>query len=74
MLDSRVRKLIDAVIELESARDEEMQFTSENGMLGDLWTELTIKEHDDILSKIATCRDRVQGLVRELTGDDSLEV
>jgi hypothetical protein len=74
MQNLNVRELIDAVIELEAARDEEVQFTADNGMLGDMWTDLTTKEHDHILDKIATCRDRVQKLVREITGDESLEV
>lgn len=73
-MDIKIKGLIDAVVELEAARDEEVQFTADNGMLGDMWTDLTTKEHDHILDKIATCRDRVQKLAREITGDESLEV
>lgn len=74
MLNGKVRELIDAVIELETARDDEMMFSGDNGMLGDLWTDLTVKEHDNILARVAVCRDRVQKLARELTGDEELEV
>ena len=73
-MDSKVKDLIDAVVELEAARDDELQFTADNGMLGDFWTDLTTQEHDHILARIATCRDRVQALAREITGDDTLEV
>jgi len=62
------------VVELEELRDSEWDFAEKNGHDSAFWSDEADKEHDEILANIQKCRDSVSRLVREATGDESVNV
>lgn len=70
ILDELAKK----VVELEELRDSEWDFAEKNGHDSAFWSEDAEKEHDEILDDIRKCREAVSVLVREATGDDSINV
>ena len=66
-------ELVDAIVELESLRDDEWDFEETYG-LRYLWTDEVCEAHDALLSEIQNARDRVQKLCREIKNDEKLEV
>lgn len=69
-----VKELVDAVCELESLRDDEWDFETENGPNRECWPAEAYDAHDKLLGEIQVARDRVKKLCREATGNDKLEV
>ena len=62
------------VVELEGLRDSEWDFAEKNGHDSAFWSDEADKEHDEILANIQKCRDAVSRLVREATGDETIDV
>lgn len=69
-----MRELVSAVCELESLRDEEWDFETENGPNRECWPAESYDAHDKLIGEIQLSRDKVQRLCREATGNDKLEV
>ena len=69
-----MRELVSAVCELESLRDEEWDFETENGPNRECWPAEAYDAHDKLIGEIQLARDKVQRLCREATGNDKLEV
>ena len=68
--DTEIQKdMIDAVMEHESNRDDELEFIGEHGDDGYDWSDEDDKEHERIISAIRESRDRLQNLIREATDD-----
>ena len=65
--------LVNAVIELNSLRDDEWDFDEKHGQR-DMWNDKVMEEHDSLLDDIQAARDNATRLVREATGNDKLEV
>ena len=63
-----LKDMMDAIIEHESNRDAEWDFMDEHSD-SDYWTDEECEEHDQILADIKDSRARIQGLIREATGD-----
>lgn len=72
--EEKVNKLVDAIVELESLRDDEWDFEERNGPNRDCWDEETSNEHDELVGRILGTRYRVRDLCREITGKKNLEV
>ena len=64
-----LKDLMDAIIEHESNRDAEWDFIEKHGVSGQYWNDEETEEHDQILADIKDSHDRIQGLIREATGD-----
>ena len=65
--------LVNAVIKLNSLRDDEWDFEEKHGQR-DMWNDEVMEEHDELLGDIQAARDHAKKLVREATGNDKLEV
>lgn len=65
--------LVNAVISLNSLRDDEWDFKEKHGHR-DMWSEEEEKEHEALLGEIQAARGHATRLVREATGNDKLEV
>ena len=70
----KINELIDAIVELESLRDEEWDFEERNGPNRDCWDDDVCEAHDKLLDEIQAARDRVKKLCRDVTGNEKLEV
>ena len=70
----KIDSLVDAIIELESLRDEEWDFEERNGPNRDCWDDDVCEAHDKLLDEIQAARDKVSNLCREATGNEKLEV
>ena len=70
---AELKELMDAVMEYNSDRDVEWDFVDEHGLDASGWTEEQAEEHDQILADIARNRERIQGILRRVTGDVALE-
>lgn len=66
-------ELVDAIVELESLRDDKWDFVITYGWR-DGWTDAVCDAHDALLSEIQNARGRVQKLCREIKNDEKLEV
>lgn len=69
-----MRELVVAVCELESLRDKEWDFETENGPNREFWPAEAYDAHDELIGEIQLARNKVQRLCREATGNDKLEV
>lgn len=69
-----LRDLVKAVKELEDMRDAEWGFADERGHDSAFWTDKDERQHQWILDSIQACREEVQALAREATGDSKLEI
>lgn len=70
---TELKELMDAVMEYNSDRDAEWDFADEHGHDASGWTDEQAEEHDQILADIARNRERIQGILRRVTGDVTLE-
>lgn len=68
-----LKELTDAVIKYNSARDAECDFVDDHGVDPSGWTGKQSEEHGQICSDIARNRARIQGILRRVTGDETLE-
>lgn len=68
-----LKELMDAVMEYNSDRDAEWDFVDDHGLDASGWTEEQAEEHDQILADIAKKREWIQGILRRVTGDVTLE-
>jgi hypothetical protein len=70
---AELKELMDAVMEYNSDRDAEWDFAEDHGVEASYWTEEQVEEHDQILADIQRNRERIQGILRRVTGDVTLE-
>lgn len=68
-----LKELMDAIMEYNSDRDAEWDFVDDHGLDASGWTEEQAEEHDQILADIAKKREWIQGILRRVTGDVTLE-
>lgn len=68
-----LKELMDAIMEYNSDRDAEWDFVDDHGLDACGWTEEQAEEHDQILADIAKKREWIQGILRRVTGDVTLE-
>jgi hypothetical protein len=71
--DEILKEMVDAIVELESLRDEEWDFEEGHGDRC-MWTDDVCRKHDELLDEIMAARRRVRDLAREATGNMKLEV
>ena len=64
---------LDYGAELKEDRDLEWDFADKHGLDGTLWTEEQTETHDQILADIAENRERIQEIIRRVTGDGTIE-
>lgn len=64
-------KLIPALLEYNSLRDQEWEFEDRAGDR-DMWDEDDMAEHDELLDDISAKRAEIQGILREVTGNPNL--
>lgn len=70
----KIDALVDAIVELESLRDEEWDFEERNGPNRECWDDETCGEHDELVGRVLGTRYRVRDLCRAITGKNDLEV
>ena len=68
-----LKELMDVLMEYNSDRDAEWDFASEHGLDGSNWTEEQTEEHERILNDIQRNRTRIRDMIREATGDATIE-
>jgi hypothetical protein len=66
--DKTIKELVDAIEEHEYNRDCEWDFMDEHSD-SDYWTDEQCEEHDRILESIHESHDRIQSLIRKITGN-----
>lgn len=66
-------RLVDAIVDLESLRDEEWDFEVRNGTR-ESWTGKTCLAHERLLARIQRSRSRVNDLARAATGRADIDV
>ena len=64
-------KLIPALLEYNSLRDQEWEFEDRAGDR-DMWDEDDIAEHDELLDDISAKRAEIRDILREATGNPNL--
>ena len=65
-----LKELIDVLMQYNSDRDDEWDFADVNR---DTWSDEDEKAHDDLVEDIQAGRNRIQALIREATGDNTIE-
>lgn len=70
---AELKELTAAVREYNYDRDAEWDFADKHGHDASGWTDEQVEEHDQILADIARNRERIQGILRRVTGDVALE-
>lgn len=70
---AELKELMDAVMEYNSDRDVERDFVDKHGLDASGWTEEQVEGHNQVLADIQRNRERIQGILREVTGDVTLE-
>lgn len=68
-----LKDLCEEIVKYNARRDDEWDFADEHGTTGEYWTEEEAAEHEEILSDIQKSRDRIRTLLREATGDATME-
>lgn len=66
-------EMAEEVVKYSHLRDDEWDFEEEHGHR-DMWDDETCEKHDELLGDIQKSRDRLTELVREATGDMTLDV
>ena len=68
-----LKELCEEIVKYNARRDDEWDFADKHGTTGEFWTEEDEAEHEAILSDIQQGRLRIQGLLREATGNATME-
>jgi hypothetical protein len=68
-----LKELMDALMEYNSDRDAEWDFVDKHGLDESTWSEENVEEHQQILDDIQRNRTRIRDLLREATGDATIE-
>lgn len=68
-----LKDLCEEIIKYNARRDDEWDFADEHGTTWEYWMEEDVAEHEEILSDIQKSRDRIRTLLREATGDATME-
>ena len=68
-----LKDLMDAVMVYNADRDAEWDFVDAHGLDNAMWSDDEVKEHQQILDDIQKNRDYIRSLLREATGDDTIE-
>lgn len=68
-----LKDLCEEIVKYNSRRDDEWDFADKYGTEAEFWTDEEETEHDEILADIQKGRDRIRNLLREATGDATLE-
>lgn len=69
-----VNDLCNAIVEYDRWRDEEWEFADSYGLSDENWTDKDVENHADILDNIRKCRNVVNDLLKEVTGNPHLEL
>ena len=67
-----LRELCEEIVKYNALRDDEWDFEDEHGDRA-FWNEIVESEHQSLLNDIQKGRERVRGLLREATGDESMD-
>ena len=70
---AELKELIDVILEYNHDRDLEWDFVDKHGLDGTLWTAEQEEEHGLILADIARNRERIRDIIRNVTGDNTIE-
>lgn len=68
-----LKDLCEEIVKYSARRDDEWDFADEHGIEGYNWTDEDNEEHEEILSDIQQGRERIRGLLREATGNATME-
>ena len=68
-----LKDLCEEIVKYNARRDDEWDFADEHGIEGYNWTDEDNDEHEEILADILKGRDRIRTLLREATGDITLD-
>lgn len=68
-----LKELMDVLMEYNSDRDAEWDFVDEHGLDESAWNEENVEEHQQILDDIQRNRTRIRDIIREATGDATIE-
>jgi hypothetical protein len=68
-----LKELMDVLMEYNSDRDSEWDFVDEHGLDESTWNEENVEEHQQILDDIQRNRTRIRDILREATGDATIE-
>lgn len=65
--------MAEEVVKYSHLRDDEWDFEEKHGQR-DMWDDEACEKHDQLLEDIQKSRDRLTALVREATGDETIDV
>lgn len=68
--EEKLKMLAEAVREHDFNRDREWDFVDKHGYDSSMWSEEQEEEHNEILDDILCSRKSLQGILREITGDE----
>ena len=66
-----LKELIDVLMEYDADRDAEWNFQEEHPDMA-FWSAENENEHEQILTDIQKNRNRIQAIIREATGDETI--
>ena len=71
--DEILKELMDVLMEYNSDRDAEWDFVDAHGLDGSQWSDEQVEERNQILEDIRRNRTRIRDIIREATGDATVE-
>lgn len=67
-----LNSLVKAIRNYDSLRDDEWDFEYHHGSNRDCWTEEVCEAHIELLNDIQAAREKVEKIIRRVTGDKNL--